>query len=115
MRPEDRVRLLHMRDAAREAIGFAAGRQRADLDTDRQLLLALVKDVEIVGEAASRITTETRATHASLPWVAIVGMRNRLVHAYFDIDHDVVWSTVVDDLPPLLTAIEGILTQSGEI
>jgi uncharacterized protein with HEPN domain len=98
-----------MRDAAREAIGFAAGRTRGDLETDRQLLLAIVKDVEIVGESASRKSEELRSRHPELPWAAIVAMRNRLVHAYFDIDHDIVWSTVASDLPSLLGAVETIL------
>jgi uncharacterized protein with HEPN domain len=109
MRPEDRVRLLHMRDAAREAMSFAAARVRGDLDTDRQLLLSIVKDVEIVGEAASRISEDLRSRHPDLPWAAIVAMRNRLIHAYFDIDRDIVWNTVVADLPPLLAAVEAIL------
>jgi uncharacterized protein with HEPN domain len=112
MRPEDRVRLLHMRDAAREAIGFVAGRTRDDLDTDRQLLLALVKDVEIVGEAASRIGEEFRKGHSQLPWQAIVAMRNRLVHAYFDVDRDIVWNTVAIDLPFLVAAVEAMLGAS---
>ncbi|CAA9329439.1 MAG: hypothetical protein AVDCRST_MAG68-2414 [uncultured Gemmatimonadetes bacterium] len=98
-----------MHDAAREAIGFAAGRTRGDLETDRQLLLSIVKDVEIVGEAASRIGEDLRSRHPELPWKAIVTMRNPLVHAYFDIDRDIVWNTVVADLPPLLDAIEAIL------
>jgi uncharacterized protein with HEPN domain len=98
-----------MRDAAREAMGFAAGRGRSDLDTDRQLLLSIVKDVEIVGEAASRVGAELRSRHPELPWAAIIAMRNRLIHAYFDIDRDVVWDTVTADLPPLLAAIETIL------
>ncbi len=109
MRPEGRVRLLHMRDAAREAIGFAAGRTRSDLDADRQLLLSIVKDVEIVGEAASRVSADLRGLHPELPWAAIVAMRNRLIHAYFDIDRDIVWDTVTADLPPLLAAVETML------
>lgn len=109
MRPEDRVRLLHMRDAAHEAMSFAAGRTRADLDTDRQLLLSVVKDVEILGEAASRVSPELRALHPEVPWAVIVAMRNRLVHGYFDIDRDVVWNTVAADLPPLLALVEAVL------
>lgn len=102
-----------MRDAAREAIGFAAGRARGDLDTDRQLLLSIVKDVEIVGEAASRVSAELRGRHPELPWAAIVAMRNRLIHAYFDIDRDIVWDTATADLPPLLAAVETILEAQG--
>ncbi|HEX2093143.1 MAG TPA: HepT-like ribonuclease domain-containing protein [Longimicrobiaceae bacterium] len=98
-----------MRDAAREAIGFAAGRTRNDLDTDRQLLLSIVKDIEIVGEAASRVGAQLRSHHPELPWAAIVATRNRLIHAYFDIDRDIVWDTVTTDLPPLVAVIERIL------
>lgn len=98
-----------MRDAAREAIGFAAARTRDDLETDRQLLLAIVKDVEIVGEAASRLGEEFRTQHPELPWKAIVAMRNRLVHAYFDVDRDIVWNTVTVELPYLASKVEEIL------
>ncbi|HEX8211486.1 MAG TPA: HepT-like ribonuclease domain-containing protein [Longimicrobium sp.] len=101
-----------MRDAAREAIGFATGRTRDDLETDRQLLLAIVKDVEIVGEAASRLSEEFRIQHPELPWKAIVAMRNRLVHAYFDVDRDIVWNTVTIDLPFLAFVVEEILRAS---
>jgi uncharacterized protein with HEPN domain len=98
-----------MRDAAREAIDFAATRVRGDLETDRQLLLSIVKDVEIVGEAASRVSEDLRSRHPELPWKALVATRNRLVHAYFDINRDIVWNTVAADLPPLLAAVEAIL------
>ena len=93
-----------MVDAAREALSFATGRTRADLDTDRQLVLALVKCIEIVGEAATQTTTATRAAMAEIPWPSIVAMRHRLVHAYFEIDHDRVWDTVYCDPPPLVGA-----------
>jgi uncharacterized protein with HEPN domain len=89
MREDDRVRLRHMLDAAREARGFVADRKRQDLDTDRMLVLALVKCVEIIG------------------------MRNRLVHAYFDVNLDVVWTTVRHALPPLVTALQGALHERG--
>lgn len=94
-----------MLDAAREAIAFATGRSRADLDRDRMLGLAVVKDVEIVGEAASRVSAETRAAHPEIPWAQIVGMRNRLTHAYFDVDLQVVWDTVTGDLPQLVSVL----------
>ena len=82
MLPEDDLtRLRHMLDAANDAIRFAADRQRADLDGDRMLLLSLLKCIEIVGEAASRVSTRTQANLPDLPWADIVGMRNRLIHA----------------------------------
>lgn len=86
----DEVRLLHMRDAAREALTFAHGRSRADLDHDRMLVLALVKAIEIVGEAASQIGPATRAQLPEIQWAAIITMRHRLVHAYFDVNLDIV-------------------------
>ena len=98
MRRDDDIRLRHMLDAAREAVAFARGRTRADLDKDRQLVLALVKDVEIVGEAATQVTEPARQRLAQIPWERIVGMRNRLVHAYFDINLDIVWNTVTGRL-----------------
>ena len=84
-------------------------RSRTDLDHDRLLLLALVKDIEIIGEAASRVSPEARAQWADIPWQDIVTMRHRLVHGYFDIDLDIVWNTVADDLPPLAAQLERAL------
>jgi uncharacterized protein with HEPN domain len=109
MRKDDDIRLLHMLDAAREAVAFARGRTRGDLDNDRQLVLALVKDVEIVGEAATQVTQPTRQHLPKIPWEQIVGMRNRLVHAYFDINLDIVWETVRGDLPELISLLEAVV------
>ena len=90
----------------REALSFVLERTRSDLDSDRQLVLALVKDIEIVGEAAARITETTRRSLPEMPWDRIVAMRNRLVHAYFDINLDIVWKTVQEDLPALIALLE---------
>lgn len=111
MNSDDVIRMRHMADAALEAIQFAAGRTRADLEIDRMLVRALTKDVEIVGEAAARVTPETRLAIPSIPWQSIVTMRNRLIHGYFDIDLDIVWSTVTED-PPLLSALRNILPKT---
>lgn len=100
-----------MLDAAREAVGYAAGRERADLDTTRMLARAIVKAVEIVGEAASKVTNETQVLVPEIPWVDIVGMRHRLIHAYYDVDLDIVWDTVGVDLPPLIAALEAWLVR----
>jgi uncharacterized protein with HEPN domain len=102
MPPDDRDRLAHMIEAAEDALGFMAGRSRADLDEDKMLRFAVVRAIEILGEAASRISPETRASRDDLPWPAIIGMRNRLVHAYFDIDTDILWVAVTRELPVLL-------------
>ncbi len=100
-----------MLDAAREALAFSRNRKREDLDADRVLTLALVKCIEIVGEAGARVAAVTRAANPLVPWTQIVGMRHHLVHVYFDIDLDRLWTTVTDDLPPLVAALERILSR----
>ena len=109
MHLDDPTRLRHMADACREARGFVAGKARPDLDHDRMLTLALVKCVEIVGEAANGVTGEFRAAHPEVPWRGAIAMRNRLVHGYFDVDLDRVWDTVTKELPPLLAQVEGLM------
>ena len=114
MRKHDQIRLRHMLDAAREARSFARDRPHQALDRDRQLVLALVKDIEIVGEAATGISMPTRQASQQIPWERIVGMRNRLVHVYFDINLDVVWSTVQEDLPGLIAQLELAISDPSE-
>ncbi len=109
MRRHDEIRLRHMIEAAREAVSFARGRVREELETDRQLLLSLVKDIEIVGEAASQITVSTREELDEIPWASIVAMRNRLVHAYFSINLEILWKTVQEDLPGLIDQLERVV------
>jgi uncharacterized protein with HEPN domain len=97
-----------MLDAAQEAVRSAHGRVRSDLDRDRVWTLGLVKCIEIVGEAAGRVSAETRCQYPDIPWASIVAMRNRLVHGYFDMDLDQIWKTLVEDLPPLIAQLEKI-------
>ena len=107
---DDSVRLRHMLDAARQAMVFVQGRSRADLDEDLQLTLALTRLVEIVGEASKNVTSETKEKLAQVPWRAIAGTRDRLVHAYFDVDLDQLWEIVSTDLPLLVEALEGAIS-----
>lgn len=102
--PDDLVRLRHLREAAEKAIAFSSGRTRESLD-DELLRLALTKLVEIVGEAARQVSEPTRDQHPAVPWSAAARMRDRLIHHYFDIDLDVLWATVTQDLPELLDAL----------
>lgn len=111
MSPDDRWRLQHMVDAIEQAQSFVAQRQRADLDTDAMLRLALVQLVQIIGEAAARVTQEGRAELPEVPWQPIVGMRNRLVHAYFDVNRDILWDTVQLALPPVLVPLKRFLAK----
>ena len=101
MRPEDQIRVKHMVEAAGDAARFISGRARADLDTDRMLLFALIRCIEIIGEAARQLSDETRNLSEDIPWNAIAGMRNRLIHAYFNVDAELVWKTVTVELPDL--------------
>jgi uncharacterized protein with HEPN domain len=109
MSPDDRRRVLHMIEAAEHALTFVAGRQRADLDSDVMLRLAVTRAVEIVGEAAAKVSETSRAEIPALPWAQIVGMRNRLVHAYFDVDRDILWDTVQLALPGLVQSLKVVL------
>ncbi len=109
MLDSDMVRIRHMLDAARDAVNFATGKSREDLDEDRMLVLALIKSIEIIGEAANIVTTECREKCPKIAWLDIIGMRNRLIHAYFDINVDIVWDTVTNELPPLITSLDNIV------
>ena len=108
MRRDDAIRIRHMIEAAEAAQRFLSGRRRDDLDADEALRFALVRAVEIIGEAASKVSIETRAALPSILWPAMVSMRNRLIHAYFDIDHDVLWKTAAEEVPSLLSLLRTI-------
>ena len=100
------VRLRHMLSHAREAVAMTQGKIRADLDSDRQLNLAVVRLLEMVGEAAARLPAEEHDKYPQIPWLDIVGLRNRLIHGYDAVDFDVLWQIVQQDLPLLIQALE---------
>ncbi len=111
MNPDDLVRVEHIVDALNSAMRFVEGHQRSDLDSDEMLLFALVRAVEVAGEAASKISPEGRSEIPDVRWTAMVGMRNRLVHAYFDIDRDILWTTVTEAVPPIVARLEPLLAK----
>ena len=111
-RHDDQVRLKHMVDHANEAITMLRGHRREDLESDRQLNLALVRLLEIVGEAAARIEPALQAKIPGVPWSQVIGLRHRLIHGYDDVDFDILWRIVSDDLPPLVLQIETFLEDS---
>ena len=96
------VRLRHMLAYATEGVALMRGRRRADLDIDRALGLAVLRCLEIVGEAANRVPVAIRRRYPKIPWPQIIGMRNRLIHGYDIVDYDIIWSTATENLPPLL-------------
>ncbi len=109
-RYDDPDRLRHMLGAARKAVAFCAGKARGDLDGDEMRVLALVRLVEIIGEAARSVSSQTRAKAATVPWREITGTRDRLVHGYAEVNLDILWEIVTRDLPPLIAEIERLLS-----
>jgi len=112
-RHNDLVSMRQMPDHAREALTMVIGRNRSDMKADRMLQLALTRLVEIVGEAASRVSPHTREKHAQISWLDIVGMRNRLIHGYDVIDFDLLWNTLEIDLPLLISQLEPIVERKN--
>jgi uncharacterized protein with HEPN domain len=110
---DDRIRLQHMLDAAKKAKRLATGRNREELDSeDDPLQDALVHLITVLGEAANKVSSSTRSELAAIPWPDVVGMRNRLVHAYFDINLDILWATVQYSLPSLIRSLEAALAEA---
>jgi Uncharacterized conserved protein len=103
-----------MLDYATEALDMVRGRERSDLELDRQLTLALVRLLEIVGEAASRVSADLKTDHDQIPWADIVGLRNRLIHGYDSVDPDILWDILVGDLPPLIEQLRKVLADLEE-
>lgn len=111
MKPEDTIRLQHMLDAAREVEEFV-GDSSFDAFCDNRLLVnAVVRSLEVLGEAAAQVSAELKNSLKEIPWRDIVSMRNRLIHAYFDINYQVVWRTVKNDVPMLVAQLQVILGQ----
>jgi uncharacterized protein with HEPN domain len=108
MSKDDLVRVRHMLDSAMEAVELIRGKSRTDLDTNRVLSLALVRLLEIVGEAASKVTNDTRQQTPSIPWSEIISLRHRLIHGYDTINMDILWKILADDLPGLIAQLKKI-------
>ena len=105
----DLIRIRHMLTAAKEAIEFAGDKTRKSLEKDRLHLLAIIKSIEIIGEAASKVSETFKTENSNIPWNDIINMRNRLIHVYFEVNLDIVWQTVKTDLPDLIKALEKII------
>ena len=108
-RHDDSITFRQMSDHIEESIALARGRTRADLESDRVFFLALLKLVEIVCEAATRIPESMQAAHPGIPWREIVGTRNRLIHGYDAVDYDILWNIVTVDFPPLSRQVKALL------
>ena len=108
--PNDRERLQHMYDAAVDVRAYVRGRMRDDLEHDSMLRRATVNALQVIGEAAARVTDDGRAKVPSLPWGQIVAARNILVHVYWGIDADQIWNMATQDIPTLISELERAFT-----
>jgi uncharacterized protein with HEPN domain len=106
---DDRVYVGHMIETIQKAQSFVDGIGRAEFDNNETLRLDLTHLLQIIGESARRVSQDFRTAHPQIPWKGIVGMRSKVVHDYLNVDDDIVWSTVIDDLPALLIELEKIM------
>ncbi|MFC1495932.1 DUF86 domain-containing protein [Candidatus Margulisiibacteriota bacterium] len=109
---EDLVRIRHMLDASKKASSFAQGRKRDELESDEQLSLALIRLLEVIGEAAKGVSSSSRQQYPEIAWKEIAGTRDRLIHGYFDVDLDIVWEIITDDIPLLIIQLEKIISNN---
>jgi len=106
---DDRATLVDMLEFVREIGTFVEGRSRQDLDTNRTLLRALERMLELVGECARGVSESTRDAYPSIPWRAMIGMRNIIAHEYGRVDLNLVWRTEQRDIPPVTEALERVV------
>ena len=98
--------LLDILIASKKAIAFIESLDYQDFLNRELHQNAVIKPLEIIGEAAWKISEETKSIYPQIPWVQMIGMRNRLIHDYLDVDLLTVWDTIQEDLPPLISIIE---------
>ncbi len=105
MEKDDLVYVGHMLDTARKTISLARGKSREDLESDEALALALTHLLQVIGEAARRVSRDFTEKHPEIPWRALIGMRHKVVHDYLFVDRDIVWDVVSGDLGPLIRSL----------
>lgn len=107
---DDYTSLKQMLDHAKEAVLLVAGMSRRELESDRKSSLAVVRLLEIVGEAANRISAETQTQYDFIPWADIISLRNRLIHGYDAVDMNILWGILSQDVPELVNSLQKILS-----
>jgi uncharacterized protein with HEPN domain len=112
-RTDDSYYLLHMLDHTRWALSKTATLTREQFDRDDTMRLALTRLVQVIGEAARKVSQPTRLATPQIPWQQIVGMRHILTHEYMDVDYDALWAVCSADLPPLCRTLEQALRECG--
>ena len=106
MRVNDTERVHHMRDTARELLSYIKGRRKSEIHSDTMFSKAVLYSLLIIGEAAAGVSDEFKENHPHIDWRRIIGMRNRLIHGYFDVNLDIVWDTVIVHVPELLKQLD---------
>ena len=109
----DRERLLHILSAIDRVTRYTEGKTYDDLVDDDMMYYAVVKNIEMMGEAANMLTTDFQESHTEIPWKMVKGMRNYIVHEYFQIDNAVVWDVVVNELAPLRDKIRQYIEETN--
>ena len=109
---KDKERLLHMIAAIDRILRYTEGKSYEDLVNDDMMYYAVIKNIEIIGEAANMLTTEFQTTHPDTPWKMVKGMRNYIVHEYFQIDDVVVWDVVTNNLLPLKQQLQSYINST---
>lgn len=109
MPKDDLVYVGHMLDSTYTAQRLLTGKSRAEYDGDEALQLALAHLLQVIGEAARRVSAEYKTRHPTVPWSAIIGMRHKVVHDYLAVDYDIVWQTATQDLPELTKILAGLV------
>src|SRR5712692_925192 len=111
MARDDREIAHQMLDVVGRIRAMLRGRSREAFEADEVRQLALLHLIQLLGEAASRTSATFRDAHPEIPWGPIVGMRNRIVHGYDDVDPDIVWRVATEDVEPLLASLERIVSR----
>ncbi|MCA9887986.1 MAG: DUF86 domain-containing protein, partial [Anaerolineae bacterium] len=109
-----KTRLAHMLEAARLVEQFLTNVDQEAFFTDTKTAYAVVRALEIMGEAASGIDPEMRVRYPEIPWRIIIDMRNRLIHGYFSIDYQIVWDTAMQDLPAVIRSLSQIIKSMNQ-
>ena len=109
MQRDDSILIKHILEAAEKSIAFLSNHTRENLEEDEKLALSIIRLLEIVGEAANQVSEDYKTKHSNIPWRNMIGLRNRLIHGYFDVDLDIVWDTVKSDLPPVVKQLRQLI------